>query len=168
MQLIAQTGPRGKVIQQNATRLAQALAQGSTTMYIEKDVFSDNDVVTVGEEDILITAHGTTCTVTRAQNGTTDSAHASGANVRLASGAELLSHTFDGSTYLSAIRAGGELEAALGIEIDGTIKYIAATSPYQLELFFPMNRYQPANNTTIRVLAWIWVDEAVLWAQMQA
>ena len=168
MQLVAQTSSRGKVVSQNATRLTAALAQGATTMYIADDIFSNNDVVTVGEEDIKITSAGTTCTVIRAQNGTTDTDHADGSNVRLASGTELLSHSFDGSTYLSAIRCGGEVEAMFAIEIGGTIKYIATSTPYQLEVFFPMSRYQPADSTTIKVLVWSWVEEAVFWAEMQS
>ena len=168
MQTIAQTSSRGKVVSQNATNLSQALSQGATTMYLEADCFSDNDIVNVGEEDILITSHGTTCTVTRGQNGTSDTDHASGANVRLSTGMELLSHNFDGSTYLSAIRCGGEVEAAFGLEIGGTIKYIALSSPQQLELLFPMTRYQPGNGTTIKVLVWTWQSEAVFWAEMQS
>jgi hypothetical protein len=168
MQIITQTASRGKVVSRNASILAQGLAQGAGTMYLDSDCFSDNDVVTVGEEDILITSHGTTCSVTRGQNGTSDTAHESGANVRLAVGAELLSHNFDGSTYLSAIRCGGEVEAAYGIEIGGTVKYIALSSPHQLELLFPMSRYQPANGTTIKVLVWSWKPEAVFWAEIQS
>ena len=168
MQTIAQTASRGKVVSQDATNLSQALAQGATTMYLDVDCFSDSDIVTVGEEDILITSHGTTCTVTRGQNGTSDTDHADGANVRLAAATELLSHNFDGSTYLSAIRCGGETEAAFGIEIGGTIKYIALSSPHQLELLFPMARYQPGNGTTIKVLVWSWQPEAVFWAEMQS
>ena len=53
MQLVAQTGSRGKVVSQNATRLTAALAQGATTMYIAEDVFSNNDEVTVGEEELV-------------------------------------------------------------------------------------------------------------------
>ncbi len=168
MQTVAQTGARGKVVSHNAANLAQALSLGAATMYLDTDCFSDNDVVTVGEEDILITSHGTTCTVTRGQNGTSDTDHETGANVRLAAGTELLSHSFDGSTYLSAIRCGGESEAAFGIKIDGTIKYIALSSPHQLELMFPMARYQPGNGTTIKVLVWSWQNEAVFWAEMQS
>jgi len=168
MQLVAQTGPRGKVVSQNATRLAAALAQGATTMYIAEDIFSDSDEVTVGEEDIRIDSAGTTCTVTRARNGTADTDHTDGSNVRLVSGTELLSHSFDGSAYLSAIRIGGDVEAMFAIEIGGTIKYIAASTPYQLEVFFPMSRYQPSDSTTIKVLVWSWVEEAVFWAELQS
>jgi len=168
MDFVAQTGSRGKVVSQNATRLTTALAQGATTMYIADDIYSNDDVVTVGEEDIKITSAGTTCTVVRAQNGTSDTDHADGSNVRLAAGVELLSHTFGGSTYLSAIRCGGEVEAMFAIEIGGTIKYIAASTPYQLEVFFPMSKYQPADTTTIKVLVWSWVEEAVFWAEMQS
>lgn len=167
MQTLAQTSSRGKVVARNAANLSQALSQGATTMYLDADCFSDNDVVTVGEEDILITSHGTTCTVSRGQNGTSDNDHAAGANVRLASGTELLSHSFDGSTYLGALRCGGEAEAAFGIEIDGAVKYVALSSPHQLELFFPMARYQPAGSTTIKILVWSWQSEAVFWAEMQ-
>ncbi|HUU29389.1 MAG TPA: hypothetical protein VM123_16420 [archaeon] len=168
MQLAAQTGPRGKVVSQNSATLTQALAQGATTMHIAEDIFADNDLVTIGEEDILITSHGTPSTVVRGQNNTQDTNHANGQNVRLSAGTTLLSHSFDGSTYLSAVRCGGEIEALFGLEIDSTIKYIAISTPYQLEVLFPMARYKPANNTVIKVLVWTWAAEAVFWAQYQS
>jgi hypothetical protein len=168
MQLIAQTGPRGRVVRANATTLAQALAQGSSAMQVAADVFQDGEVVTVGEEDLRVETHGVVCTVSRGVNGTADEDHAAGQNVRRAAGAELLSRVFDGAAYLSAIRCGGEVEALFGIETDGGIKYIAPSTPYQLEVLFPMARYQPAEGFQIRVLVWTWAGEAVFWAEMQA
>ena len=114
MQTVAQTASRGKVVSHNAANLAQVLSQGATTMYLETDCFSDNDVVTVGEEDILITSHGTTCTVTRGQNGTSDTDHETGANVRLAACAagadaptirDLVDDSVDDRRLLDAMRS---------------------------------------------------------------
>ena len=166
--MITSTGPRGLVVAQNATTLAQQLDQASTTMYLAADVFDDSDLVTLGTEDVLITSAGTTCSVTRGQNGTQDVTHVQGANVRSAVGVELASHTFDGATYLSALRCGGEVEAMYAVEINGALKYVALTTPYQLEVFFPLARYQPADQCNIKIYVWSWVPEAVFWAQMQS
>jgi len=168
MQLITSTGPRGVVVAQNATTLSQQLDQGAVTMYLAADAFADGDVVTVGGEDILIDSAGTVCSVTRGRNGTQDVTHLPGANVRLASGAELAGHTFDGATYLNALRCGGEVEAMFGVEIDGTLRYVAATTPYQLEAFFPVARFQPADQCSIKIIVWSWALAAVFWAQMQS
>ncbi|MEA2064397.1 MAG: hypothetical protein U9P14_11905 [Gemmatimonadota bacterium] len=168
MQVLAQTGTRGKVIGQNASALSQAMDAQATVMQCE-DIFSNNDVVTIGEEDVTVTAHGTNNTVTRGTNSTTPAAHSEGMYARAASGAELLSYTFSGSEAFSAIRCGAEAEAWFGIEVAGTLKYTAASSPHQLEVFFPMARYQPANGTSVRVLVWLAAaSEAVCWAEFQA
>lgn len=167
MLVIEHTGARGKVVEQNATRLAQELGAGETMMYVEDDIFTAGDIVTVGEEDIRIDTAGATCTVTRGMNSTTDADHPAGGNARLASGRELLSHSFDGATYLSALRCGGEAEAMFALEVAGTVSYVCASTPYQLEVFLPMNRYQPAGGTEVRLLVWSWQTEAVFWAEMQ-
>jgi hypothetical protein len=175
MQFIAQTGPRGLVVQANATRLSADLDSSAQDFYVQYDIFANSAVVTIGEEDIAIGTHGTHSTgCTRGANSTTPAAHKSGQNVRLAPGTELLSKTFNGSTYLSAIRCGGDVEGIFAVQVDGTIKYIAHTTPYQLELVFPMARCQPANNTVIKVLVWLVkhadnpLDEAVFFAEMQS
>ncbi|MCE5269775.1 hypothetical protein LLH00_00645 [bacterium] len=168
MQIIADTGPRGHLVRANATTLALGLTQGATQMQLVQDVFADGDVVTVGEEDIRVDTHGTLCQVTRARSGTPAAAHASGQNVRLAVGSLLLDHTFDGVSFLSAVRAAGEVEAMFGLELDGVLRYLAPSTPYQLEMFFPQVRCQPAQDTRLRVLVWSWAAEAVFWAQMQA
>lgn len=168
MQIITDTGPRGIVLRANSTTLGLDLAQGAAQMQLVRDVFSDGDTVTVGMEDIRVDSHGTLCQVTRARSGTSAGEHSAGQNVRLAGGAGLLDHTFDGSEYLSAIRAGAEVEALFGLEIDGVLRYLAPTTPYQLEVFFPLARYQPFQGTRLRVLSWNWAEEAVFWAQLQA
>ena len=74
MKIINSTGSRGKVIGRNASALAEALAQGATSMSLSADAFSDGDTVTIGEEDLLITTAGLTCTgLTRGENSTDDS-----------------------------------------------------------------------------------------------
>jgi len=164
----AKTGPRGVQVQYNMTALAVNLAQGATEMQISADIFANSTVVTIGEEDVTVTARGTTATITRGTNSTSDVYHASGQLVRKVGGEEILSHTFDGSTYLSAIRCGAPCEAFFAIEIDGVIIYAAQQTPYQLELFFPMARYQPANNTVIKVLAWVPTSRAACRAIFQS
>ncbi len=168
MQIIADSGPRGHLVRANATTLALGLAQGAVQMQLLQDVFADGDLVTVGEEDIRVDTHGTLCQVTRARNSTTDTAHASGQNVRLAAGTVLLDHTFDGVSFLSAVRAAGEVEAMYGLELDGVLRYLAPSTPYQLEMFFPQVRFQPPTGARLRVLVWSWAAEAVFWAQLQA
>lgn len=168
MQILSDAGPRGRVVRSNATTLALALGQGDGQMHTALDVFADGDIVTVGEEDIRVDSHGSICQVTRGMNGTADAGHAAGQNVRLAAGATILEHGFDGAEYLSAVRAGGEVEAMFGLEVNGLLRYVAATTPYQLEAFFPLARYQPAEGDTLRVAVWSWAAEAVFWAAAQS
>lgn len=168
MQILSDAGPRVRVVRANSTTLALAIGQGGEQMHTALDVFADGDIVTVGEEDIRIDSHGSVCLVTRGMNGTSDTDHAAGQNVRLAAGATVLEHEFDGAEHLSAVRAGGEVEAMFGLEVNGLLRYVAATTPYQLEAFFPLARYQPAEGDTLRVTVWSWTAEAVFWAAAQS
>ena len=168
MRILSDTGPRGRVVRANSTTLALALSQAGAQMEPVLDVFADGDILTVGEEDLRVDSHGQPCQVTRGMNGTQDTSHPAGQNVRLASGATILEHTFDGTEYLSALRAGGEVEALFGLQVNGQIHYAAATTPYQLEVFFPLARYQPAGGDILRIVVWSWAAEAVFWGEMQS
>ncbi len=168
MQILAKTGPRGRVVPRNATRLAQPLPPGTTTLQLEQDPFLDGQSLAVGEEELEVVSHGLAATVLRARGGTVEGDHPAGANVRLAGGTELVAHTFDGVEWLSAIRCAGECEALFGLELDGVLCYLAPSSPYALEVLFPMARYQPAAGCTLRVLVWSWTDRAVFWAELQS
>ena len=59
-----------------------------------------------------------------------------------------MSHTFDGSTYLSAVRLSANVQFTAGIEIDGTLCYMPRSSHSQMELILPTARYQPADSTS--------------------
>ncbi|OGF98448.1 MAG: hypothetical protein A2Z86_01480 [Candidatus Glassbacteria bacterium GWA2_58_10] len=168
MELIAQTGPRGKLVAANMTSLAAALDDSGTEIEIAHDIFSDGEDLTLGEEDITVGTHGTTLSdCLRGVNDTAPAAHANGRQVRRSAGAELLSHTFAQGETLKGIRLGGEVEALFGIEVAGTLLYTGATTPYSLELLFPMPNYQPGGGVTIRALVWLRRDcaeEAVFWS----
>lgn len=169
MQIITSNGPRGTVVSWNTAQLAATFSKSATIMTINYDVFSNGDTVTCGEEDITIGTAGTSCTsCTRGVNDTTDATHLAGMNVRLASGTEILTYTFGGTEYLSAIRCGGDHEALFGIEINSTIEYIASTSQYQAEAIFPMTRYEVTEDDVIAVLVWSPAQEAVFWAEYQS
>lgn len=168
MKIIKSTGSRGILLRRNAATLADSLAQGATSMTLTEVAFSDGDVVTIGEEDILITAAGLACTgLARGEISTVDSDHAAGQNVILAGGSEILNHSFDGSTRLGAIRCGADCEASFAVEIDGAIEYTAFSTPYALEVFFPCVPWVPVNGSTLRILAWNWRDEATFHALIQ-
>ncbi len=157
------TSVAAKVVQANASVLASTLAQGATTVTVVHGVFIPGQGVRVGEEQITLGSSSDNLTFsgcTRGAGGTTDSAHDSGQEVLAASGAELLSHTFDGSTYLSALRLSANVQFTCGIEQDGVLKYMPRSSNSQMELILPTVRYQPAGSTTLRILAWLRADEA--------
>ena len=168
MELIAQTGPRGKLVAANMTTLAAALDDSGTDIEIAHDIFSDGEDLTLGEEDITAGTHGTTLGgCLRGVNNTAPAPHAKGQQVRRAAGTELLSHTFVAGETLKGIRLGGEVEALFGIEAAGALLYTGATTPYSLELLFPMPNYQPGGGVTIRVLVWLrrdYAEEAVFWS----
>lgn len=157
------TSVAAKVVQANATVLASTLAQGATTVAVVDAVFSPGQDVRIGEEQITLGASSDNLTFTactRGAGGTTDSAHGSGQEVLAASGAELLSHSFDGNTYLSALRVSANVQFTCGIEQDGVLKYMPRSSHSQMELILPTVRYQPSASATFRVLAWLRADEA--------
>lgn len=175
MKPIADSGVRGKVVQANMTTLAQKLDQGAGTMYIAADIFADDDIATIGEEDIKITTHGTTCTVVRAQNGTQDVDHGVGQEVQKSPGTVLVSHQFDSQTYLAGIRCGGNAEARFGVAIDGILKYQASSSYADLERFWPCVQHKPGDTVTYTVYVWLKYSvvaavggEAVFWAEIQS
>ena len=152
-----------KVVQANASVLAGTLAQGATTVTVVHDIFSPGQDVRIGEEKVTLGSSGDNLTFTgctRGAGGTSDSAHDSGQEVLAASGTELLSHTFDGGTYLSALRVSANVQFTCGIEQDGELRYMPRSSHSQMELILPTVRYQPAASTAFRVLAWLRADEA--------
>jgi len=157
------TSVAAKVIQANAARLAASLSQGATYLTVTEAVFSPGQSVRLGEEQITLGSSPDNLTFTgctRGAGGTLDAGHAAGQEVLAAAGAELLSHTFDGSTYLSAVRISANVQFTAGIELNGTLRYMPRSSHSQMELILPTARYQPAGATTLRVLAWLRRDEA--------
>jgi hypothetical protein len=158
------TSVAAKVVQANATLLDGGLAQGVTSLTLAHAVFSPGQSVRIGEERITLGSSGDNLTFTgctRGAGSTTDTDHAAGQEVLAASGTELLSHTFDGSTYLSAVRISANVQFTAGIEQGGVLRYMPRSSHSQMELILPTARYQPAGSTSLRVLAWLRADEAV-------
>ncbi|MBW7996021.1 MAG: hypothetical protein FVQ81_05490 [Candidatus Glassbacteria bacterium] len=157
------TSVAAKVVKANATVLDGALAQGATTVVVAHDVFTAVQSVRIGEEQITLGSTSDNLTFTGCTRGaasTTDTDHADGQEVLDADGAELLSHTFDGSTYLSAIRISANVQFTCGIEQDGTLRYMPRSSHSQMELILPTARYQPAGSSILTLLAWLRRDEA--------
>jgi len=157
------TSVAAKVVQANATLLVGSLAQGATSLSVAEAVFSPGQNVRLGEEQITLGSSADNLTFTgctRGAGGTTDAGHGAGQEVLTAAGTELLSHTFDGSTYLSAVRISANVQFTAGIELDGTLRYMPRSSHSQMELILPTARYQPAGSTSLRVLAWLRRDEA--------
>jgi len=159
MQIIASTDGRGLYVEKNADNLSGSINDSQTTIVVTQDTFDDGDTVTIDQEDIIIgSGPGPTYTgCTRGANGTTATSHNSSANVLLADGTTLLSHTFNGSTYLSAIRVGcREAVGVFGIKIDGTLKYQWTATLENLEKIFPMVKWLPPNGTVIEIVVWTW------------
>ena len=157
------TSVAAKVVGANATLLEGGLTQGATSITVADAVFNPGQTVRLGEEKITLGSSADNLTFsgcTRGAESTTDTDHAAGQEVLSAAGAELLSHTFDGSTYFSAVRISANVQFTAGIEIGGTLRYMPRSSSSQMELILPTVRYQPAPSTSMRVLAWLRRDEA--------
>ena len=130
------TSVAAKVVQANATLLEGSLAQGATSLTVADTVFSPGQTVRLGEEKITLGSSSDNLTFTgctRGAGGTTDADHAAGQEVLDSGGTELLSHTFDGSTYLSAVRLSANVQFTAGIEVDGTLCYMPRSSSSQME-----------------------------------
>lgn len=171
MESLASTGQRGLTVAANATTLTTAINSAIQTVVVgHADVFVAGNTVTIDQEDITLTATADNLTFTgcvRGANSTTPAAHVAGANVRLAAGTELLTHTFDASDELIGVAYGGEVIAMYGIEYDGTILRLPQTTAFKLDGFLPMRGVTPANLKVLRVLVWLFraeADEAVFWA----
>ena len=157
------TSVAARVVQANATVLDGQLAQGSSTVTVAHDVFTPGQDIRIGQERITLGTSADNLTFsgcTRAAGGTTDTDHGDSQEVLAWSGAELLSHAFDGDTYLSALRVSANVQFTCGIEMDGVLRYMPRSSHSQMELILPTVRYQPSDTTTMRVLAWLRRDEA--------
>jgi hypothetical protein len=170
MQYLAKTAGRGVKVLCNEDTLADTLSAGGGTMTLTTGtMFANTNVVTVQDEDVLITAGGGTAsaTVTRAQNDTLDSTHISGALVRAANGDTLLTHTFDGVEYFNAVRFGGEIEAVFGVYENDVLIYTVYTTPFKIEELIPFYRYQPAAGTVWKIEVWTTASESMFWAVFQ-
>lgn len=173
MQTLEYTAPRGVKVLCNADKLSATLggaADNLTMALTTGTMFANNDIVTVQDEDVKITAGGggTSATIERAQNGTTRSSHISEALVYAEHGDTLITKTFTaGTEYYNAIRFGGEIEAIFGIYKDGVRIYTVYTTPYKLEELIPFYRYQPEADTVWTIEVWTTAAEAMFWAVYQ-
>jgi len=159
MRLGGNIDERGTQVPYNYTKLSSAiLAADTASMTVDALIFTTGDVVTIGSEDITIASHATkTMDITRGTNSTTPAVHGAGQIVRLRTGTEILSVTFNGSTYFSGIWVSGENESIFRIKWnDDTDKYLPLyyLTPYQLNDFIPSPRYLPENGETLVVQAW--------------
>lgn len=174
MESLVSTGQRGLTVAANASTLNGTISAVATTVVvISAGIFVEGNTVTIDQEDITLgpTADGglTFTACTRQANSTTGAIHNSGANVRLAAGTQLLTHTFDGSEDLIGIHVGGQAIGMFGIEYDGVILRLPQTTAFKLDAFCPMRSVTPANTKVLRVLVWLWPTEAakcVFWADV--
>ena len=165
MEYLVSTGQRGLTVAANATTLNGAITDVATTVIVSHaDVFVAGDTVTIDQEDITLTATADNLTFNacvRGVNSTTGAAHVTGANVRLAAGEELVTHTFDGSEEMIGVRCGADVVAMFAVEYDGAIVHLEQTTNVNLAIFFPMRSLTPLNTKVLRVLAWLFRAEAV-------
>ena len=148
-----------KVIGANMTLLAEALDDSETSIDIDDDIFEDGDVIRIGQEQILIGTHGTTCTgCTRGYSTSDAAAHGDNQEVRLAAATSLLSHAFTTET-LRGMWISGNVDFRAGFFIDDVLKY---TKPFNfpvLEGFWPMPDTVPGSYT---FKLGIWVRKDIL------
>jgi len=156
--ILATTGEDGKLVTQNAENLSGAINSSQVSITFNSDLFDNGDVVVLDQEHILIggdAGGGVYTACTRGYESTTKASHINGTVGFKKGGTEVLSHTFDGSTFLRLIRvASHEKDCTFAIKVDGVIKYRVTCSSYGvLEKVFPIMK-TPAANTVIKVIAW--------------
>ena len=157
MKLRRNTDDPGLSVDQNLTTLDEALGgdAGHTTMVIHVDIFANGEYAWIDDECVLITSHGTSNTITRAQKSTSRAAHDDESIVRLWNGTSILTITFDGSKTLTALRAKSRVEAECGIKIASVVKYVGSSDPYTQEWFFPIGaQITPDSSDTIDIVVW--------------
>ena len=156
MELLNQTVARGVLVTANATHLSTAVTSVGASLSVYMDVFADAVIIEINQEIIQTVTCGTTIDVTggRASGGSSAAAHVANAPVLLQGGTTVLS-TAIGSGTIKGIRCGSPyVEMVFALAIDGTIKYRAATTPYSMELFFPMPSYAPGA-VTLAIYGWL-------------
>ena len=162
---IAKTSGDGVFVAANATLLTAALNISDLSASVQYDVIQAGKTAIIDQERLLVTARGTTLTfAARGAESTTPIAHESGARVRESLGATILSHTFDGATWLSQINIGGDIELMYAIEEAGVRGRARMTSEFVRLNDFPFVRYKPSAGVVMKVVAWTWVGGNV-WAE---
>lgn len=164
MSAIAKTGGDGVAVGPNACVLQADMNTTDLSATMDYDVFQAGDTVIVDQEHLLVTARGTTLYFTRGADGTTPAVHYAGARVRLKGGKEVLSHTFDGATWLSQVCVGGDVEMQYAVTEGGVEERVRITNVNKLGDDWPRVRVKPAAGTILKVIAWTWVPGNV-WAE---
>lgn len=150
-----------KVIAGNATLLNGAINNSVTTIVIDNDVFSNGDIIQVGQEWIAIGTAGTTCTgCTRGYSTSDAAAHGDNQEVVLAAGTTLLSHAFTTET-LRGIRFNGNIDFSIGFYVDSVLKYAENYNFPVLGDLWPFPDTVPGSYT---LKLGIWVREDILTA----
>lgn len=169
MSYIAKTDADGVNVGPNAAVLQADLDASALTCTIDYDVFQAGQTIIIDQEHMLLTARGTTPTFAARGGDDTDAAvHYSGARVREKNGKTVLSHTFDGSTWLSQINVGADNDIMYEIEIDGVrSRGRSLTVSSSLSDDFPFVRYKPTAGTVIKVIAWCW-SVGNVWAEFKS
>ena len=161
---IAKTDADGVSVGPNACILMGDLDASADTVTMDYDVFQASSIVIIDQEHVTLSARGLSPVFSRGADGTTPAIHYQGARARLKGGKEVLSHTFDGATWLSQINVGADVEMMYVVEVDGVEFRPRMTTTMRLHDDFPFIRYKPAAGVTIKVKAWTWVPGNV-WAE---
>lgn len=169
MNVMAETGERGVLVEANATKLTKNLSATALDMFMKWDMFNNGDV-TIDSEDVTLTKNNLNPTIARAANSTTAIKHKTGAMIRKKVGATVLSHTIAGTNKLAGVLAkSNRVDAIIGLEIDDTLKNIALVNEDYPEAWFGLSGYQPAAGTVIKVIAWLDIhkaQQALFWASI--
>ena len=164
---IARTDGDGVQSVSNASLLTADLNASDLTASIQYDVFQIGNTIIIDQEHMLLTTRSTTLTfAARGADSTVAAAHLLGSRVREKLGNTILSHTFDGATWLNQISVGADVEFMYAVEVDGVRSRprLLSTS-LLLHDDFPLPRYKPAAGVVMKVVAWTWVTGNI-WAEL--
>jgi len=137
----------------NMTTLNGAIDDSVTTIIVSADVFSNGNIIVVGGEQITLgtSGDGLTYTGCTRDGGEGAEAHADGQEASLYGGTAIVSHTYDGTTYLNVYHGSANVEAMFVNVIDGVEILRSRTGSDNTDYCKPVARYQPGDTVVISI-----------------
>ena len=159
----------------NMTTLATGIDNSITTVVLSDALFVEAQIVVIGGEQITLGSTGDSLTFTGCTRGGGEGAesHAAGQEASLYGGTVIVTHTFNGTSYLNVYLGSANVEAMFAILVSGVEISRSRTAPDNLDFYKPVARYQPAGTTIIAIAGFlkagaVSTDEAEFSATLQS